>query len=525
MGLHSIYTTARGQLLMMTQWPYVNQDFMLLKQEEKQRQTKNYVDSHVAMMVNMSKPVSSSSSPYVQIDLVTGLLILFRSVFTITLKGTLRKNVISWLDTLLIIPSTLQIKANVDSPQILGRCTSKLVNHFAPKSKREHFFATTTTTNAAPSSISFELSSNVSANMSVHNSDKFSPRSVQTIFIGYSMTQKGYKLFDPVTRHVNFIESIFPYASLKSSPHIAPFIPPEITDDGVTLPISPLDSTNISHISSPTATDDTLEVVPEILLDSSQIVNDDQMSNPPTSHRVSLRNKLQPAWMKDYVLQRWQQFAPFISLAAVRRWDIHQLDINNAFLHAELSEEVYMELPKDLGLAKYYIGLEINQTKDGLYLHRHKFIHDLLLEVGLENSKPLSLSVDVNVKLSPTDGILLDNPSVYCNLVAELRALADTACEIPWFTLLLSQTLPLHVVIHSNNQAALDIAVDPVFHPKTKHFALDCHFVREHVQSNLIQPRYLPSTSQLADIFTKGLSRLQHWHLLSSLNVRQPHSI
>lgn len=111
---------------------------------------------------------------------------------------------------------------------------------------------------------------------------------------------------------------------------------------------------------------------------------------------------------------------------------------------------------------------------------------------------------------------------------AELRAIADTACEVSWLTLLLSELdLPqsLPVTIHSDNQAALDIIADPVFHPKTKHFALDCHFVREQVQSQLIQPRYLPSSSQLADIFTKGLGRQAHWNLLSRLNVMQPHSI
>lgn len=111
---------------------------------------------------------------------------------------------------------------------------------------------------------------------------------------------------------------------------------------------------------------------------------------------------------------------------------------------------------------------------------------------------------------------------------AELRALADTTCEVSWFNLLLSelqvpQTLP--VVVYIDNQAALDIAADPVFHPQTKHFALDCHFVRQQVQSTLIHPRYLPSTSQLADIFTKGLSRTAHWHLLSRLSVLPPPSI
>ena len=35
----------------------------------------------------------------------------------------------------------------------------------------------------------------------------------------------------------------------------------------------------------------------------------------------------------------------FISLAASYDWDLHQLDIRNAFLHGDLQEEVYMEQP------------------------------------------------------------------------------------------------------------------------------------------------------------------------------------
>ena len=35
----------------------------------------------------------------------------------------------------------------------------------------------------------------------------------------------------------------------------------------------------------------------------------------------------------------------FISLAATHGWDLHQLDIKNAFLHEDLAKEVYMEQP------------------------------------------------------------------------------------------------------------------------------------------------------------------------------------
>ncbi|XP_074351877.1 uncharacterized protein LOC141691028 [Apium graveolens] len=55
MGLHSSYIAARGQLLMMSPRPTVNHTFMLLKQEERQRQFHNSTSSPIAMMVNVSK--------------------------------------------------------------------------------------------------------------------------------------------------------------------------------------------------------------------------------------------------------------------------------------------------------------------------------------------------------------------------------------------------------------------------------------------------------------------------------------
>lgn len=103
------------------------------------------------------------------------------------------------------------------------------------------------------------------------------------------------------------------------------------------------------------------------------------------------------------------------------------------------------------------------------------------------------------------------------------RAMTSTACELIWLKNLLKDfgiTSKAPIILHCDNQAAMHIAANPVFHERTKHVEVDCHFVRSQVQSKIIETVYTRSSDQLADLFTKPLASVQFERLLSKLGSR-----
>ncbi|GKA75458.1 retrovirus-related pol polyprotein from transposon RE1, partial [Tanacetum coccineum] len=191
-----------------------------------------------------------------------------------------------------------------------------------------------------------------------------------------------------------------------------------------------------------------------------------------------------------------------VALAIAKQWSLHQLDVNNAFLHGYIDEEIYMLPPegyhkskhdyslfvkssgqdftavlvyvddmlitgnsnseiiclkasldykftiKDLGLAKYFLGIEICKTQHGTHLNQMKYIFDLLSDAGLTGAKPATFPLLTQLKLSLDKGTLLSDESSYRRLVGRLLYLTMTWPDISYAVQHLSQFVSAPKDVH-----------------------------------------------------------------------------
>ena len=87
----------------------------------------------------------------------------------------------------------------------------------------------------------------------------------------------------------------------------------------------------------------------------------------------------------------------------------------------QLKEHLFSHFQtKDLGHSKYFLGIEVAQSRDGVMISQKKYALDILEKTDVQNCRPVDSPMDPNMKLMADQSEIYPDPERYRRLVGKL---------------------------------------------------------------------------------------------------------
>ncbi|GBM10922.1 Retrovirus-related Pol polyprotein from transposon TNT 1-94 [Araneus ventricosus] len=106
---------------------------------------------------------------------------------------------------------------------------------------------------------------------------------------------------------------------------------------------------------------------------------------------------------------------------------------------------------------------------------------------------------------------------------SEYMSLSDSCKEALYLHKLLSELdlgiLCKQITISMDNNSAIKLAENSLFHSRTKHIDMRHHFIRDILEDGKIAVKHVSTSKMGADILTKPLGSLKHYECLKIVNV------
>nr|GEV78043.1 retrovirus-related Pol polyprotein from transposon TNT 1-94 [Tanacetum cinerariifolium] len=214
-----------------------------------------------------------------------------------------------------------------------------------------------------------------------------------------------------------------------------------------------------------------------------------------------------------------------------------------------------------MGELKFFLGIQIHQSSRVIFINQAKYAKEILIKHGMTSCDSIGTPMatkhlDADLSGTPIDQTKYRN-SDYAGCLdsrkstsggiqflggdklvrwsskkqdctsmssaeAEYVSLSAWCAQVLWLRTQLTDydfyfdKIPMYC----DSKAAIAISCNPVQHSRTKHIDVRYHFIKEKVEKGIVELFFVGTEYQLADLFTKALSKDRFKYLVKRLGMR-----
>jgi hypothetical protein len=135
-------------------------------------------------------------------------------------------------------------------------------------------------------------------------------------------------------------------------------------------------------------------------------------------------------------ITRLESFCILLAYCAHNSFDLFQMDMKSALLNEPIKEEVYVEQPRGfkddkrlmvqkfemslMGGMAYFLGFQVKQLKEGIFIPQIKYTQDILKKFGIKDAKPIKTSMGTNGHMDLDAGGKSVDQKVYRSMIGSM---------------------------------------------------------------------------------------------------------
>nr|GEY05933.1 putative ribonuclease H-like domain-containing protein [Tanacetum cinerariifolium] len=203
---------------------------------------------------------------------------------------------------------------------------------------------------------------------------------------------------------------------------------------------------------------------------------------------------------------RIEAFMLFLAFASFMDFIVYQMDVKSAFLYGTIEEEVYVNQPP--GFVDPEFPDRLHKVEKALYgLHQaprawYETSSTYILDNGFKRG---TIDKTLFIKKIKDDILLVQ---VY---VDDIVFGSTKRLDIMFAT-----------KIYVDNESAICMVKNPVYHSKTKHIEIRHHFIRDSNETRLIEKVKIHTDYNVLDLLTKAFDVTRFQFLIASIGLLNP---